>query len=283
MARHDALDESMPGVPAPRISSGPILLSSTTTSVARIGWRQLGWLAAAALGVGFAGYLYLFPYRQLTGTLETRSRELRQERSEGHEVAADRDRLKATVDKVEATERDKAAEAGKHREVLEAMAAQLKPPLQELGVKLTVADGKLLVSLAPDKAIDRNGIDVSGEGNAALKILAGAMKRNGTVARIKAPFGIAPAPKQLRSLFGTVGEVAAVRAARVMSALESAGVAPERLTIVGGAESPNANEAPKLPAHGGRRGRRAAMAAAAAAAAATGSSNERLDIEVEPG
>jgi len=182
MARHDALDESMPGVPAPRISSGPILLSSTTTSVARIGWRQLGWLAAAALGVGFAGYLYLFPYRQLTGTLETRSRELRQERSDGHEVAADRDRLKATVDKVEATERDKAADAGKHREVLEAMAAQLKPPLQELGVKLTVADGKLLVSLAPDKAIDRNGIDVSGEGNAALKILAGAMKRNGTSA-----------------------------------------------------------------------------------------------------
>lgn len=280
MARHDALDESMPGVPAPRVSSGPILLSSTTTTMARIGWRQLGWLAAAALGVGFAGYLYLFPYRQLTGTLETRSRELRQERSDGHEVAAERDRLKATVDKVEAAERDKTAEAGKHREVLEAMAAQLKPPLQELGVKLAVADGKLLVSLAPDKAIDRNGIDVSGEGIAALKILAGAMKRNGTVARIKAPFGTAPAPKQLRSLFGTVGEVAAVRAARVMSALESAGVAPEHLTIVGGAESENAKDAPKSPPpRGGRRNRRAAAAAAAAAA----SSTERLDIEVEPG
>ena len=166
--------------------------------------------------------------------------------------------------------------------MLEAMAAQLKPPLQELGVKLSVADGRLLVSLSPDKAIDRNGIDVSGEGNAALKILAGAMKRTGTVARIKAPFGAAPAPKQLRSLFATVGEVAAVRAARMLSALESAGVAPDRLTIVGESES-GAKEAPKPPpAHAGRRGRRAAAAAAAAAATA-GPSTERLDIEVEPG
>ncbi len=280
MARHDALDEPMAGVPAPRISSGPILLSSTT-SMSRIGWRQLGWLAVAAVGVGFAAYIYLFPYRQLTGTLESRSRELRQERSDGHEVAAVRDRLKTTVDKVEAAEHDKAVEAGKHREILEAMAAQLKPPLQELGVKLSVGDGRLLVSLAPDKAIDRNGIDVSGEGTAALKILAGAMKRNGTVARIKAPFGAAPAPKQLRSLFGTVGEVAAVRAARVMSALESAGVAPDHLTIVGEPEAA-AKDTPKAPPTRGRsRRQRAAMAAAAAATAS--SSNERLDIEVEPG
>jgi hypothetical protein len=282
MARHDALDEPMSGVPAPRISSGPILLSSTTT-VSRITWRQLGWLAIAAAGVGFAAYLYLFPYRQLTNALEGRSRELRQERSDGHELTADRDRLKAVVEKVEAADHEKAAEAAKHREVLEAMAAQLKPPLQELGVKLSIADGRMLVSLSPDKAIDRNGIDVSGEGNAALKILAGAMKRNGTAARIKAPFGAAPAPKQLRSLFATVGEVAAVRAARVLSALESAGVAPDHLTIVGETES-EAKEAPKPPPpRGGRRGRRAAMAAAAAAAAAAASSTERLDIEVGPG
>jgi hypothetical protein len=281
MARHDALDEPMAGVPAPRVSSGPILLTSTTT-MSRISWRQLGWLAAAAAGVGFAAYLYLFPYRQLTNALEGRSRELRQERSDGHELAADRDRLKATVDKVEAAEREKAAEAGKRREMLEAMAAQLKPPLQELGVKLSVADGRMLVSLSPDKAIDRNGIDVSGEGNAALKILAGVMKRTGTVARIKAPFGAAPAPKQLRSLFATVGEVAAVRAARMLSALESAGVAPDRLTIVGESEN-GAKEAPKPPpGRGGRRGRRAAAAAAAAAATAA-SSTERLDIEIEPG
>jgi len=281
MARHDALEEPMAGVPAPRVSSGPILLSSTTTLISRISWRRLGWLAIAAAGVGFAAYLYLFPYRQLTNALEGRSRELRQERSEGHELAADRDRLKATVDKVEAAEHDKAVEAGKHRELLEAMAAQLRPPLQELGVKLSIADGRMLVSLSPDKAIDRNGIDVSGEGNAALKILAGAMKRNGTVARIKAPFGTAPAPKQLRSLFATVGEVAAVRAARVLSALESAGVAPDHLTIVGETEGTE-KDAPKAPpARGSRRNRRAA--AAAAAAAAPGSSTDRLDIEVEPG
>jgi hypothetical protein len=109
------------------------------------------------------------------------------------------------------------------------------------------------------------------------------MKRNGTVARIKSPFGAAPAPKQLRSLFATVGEVAAVRAARVLSALEGAGVAPDRLTIVGESE-PAAKDAPKPPpVRGSRKGRRAAMAAAAAAAAAAASGNERLDIEVEPG
>ncbi len=283
MARHDALDEPMAGVPAPRVSSGPILLSPTATSAPRVGWRQVGWLAIAAAGVGFAGYLYLFPYRQLTGTLDGRSRELRQERSQAHEVAADRDRLKSTVDKVEADERAKAEEAGKHRETLEAMAAQLKPPLQELGVTLAMADGRLHVSLSADKAIDRNGIDVSGEGNAALKILAGAMKRNGTVGRIKARFGIAPAPKQLRSLFGTVGEVSAVRAARVMSALENAGVAPDHLTIVG--ESDPGKETPKVPpSRGGSRRRRAAAAAAAAAAASSQVQvNDRLDIEVEPG
>jgi hypothetical protein len=279
MARHDALDEPMAGVPAPRLSSGPILLSPTTTSAPRVGWKQLGWLAVAAVGVGFAGYLYLFPYRQLTGTLEGQSRELRQERSQAQEVAADRDRLKTTVDKVEADEHAKTELAGKHRETLEAMAAQLKPPLQELGVTLAVSDGRLHVSLSPDKAIDRTGIDVSGEGSAALKILAGSMKRNGTVARIKARFSSAPAPKQLRSLFGTVGEVSAVRAARVMSALENAGVAPDHLTIVG--DNDSGKETPKAPpTRAGRRGRRAAAAAAAAAAA---SSSDRLDIEVEPG
>ena len=163
------------------------------------------------------------------------------------------------------------------------MAAQLKPPLQELGVKLSIADGRMLVSLSPDKAIDRNGIDVSGEGNAALKILAGAMKRNGTVARIKAPFGAAPAPKQLRSLFGTVGEVAAVRAARVMSALESAGVAPDHLTIVGESEIGGEGRAqaaagPRWPPQPARRGR-----GRGSSRSSGGSSSERLDIEVEPG
>ena len=285
MARHDALDDSMAGVPAPRASSGPLLLSpssaTTAATIPRVGWKQLGWLAIAALGVGFGGYLYLVPYRQLAGTLDSRSHELRQERAQGQELTADRDRLKTSVDTFEASEREKAAQGAKNREMLEALAAQLKPPLQELGATVTLGEGRLRISLAPDKAIDKNGIDVSGEGNAVLKILAGAMKRSGGVAHIKAKFGTSPAPKQLRSLFGTVGEVSAVRAARVMSALEGAGLPPERLTIVGQADA--STDAPKPVVRGGGSRRKRAAAAAAAAAAAGAGMGERLDIEVEPG
>jgi hypothetical protein len=82
---------------------------------------------------------------------------------------------------------------------------------------------------------------------------------------IKARFGTAPAPKQLRSLFSTVGEVSAVRAARVMSFLQSAGVSPERLSIVGEAEK----DKPKPPSSGKSK-------------KLSGGGAERLDIEVEP-
>jgi len=278
MARHDALDDSMAGVPGPRVSSGPVLLSPPHAISARPGWKQLGWLAIAAAGVGFAGYLYLVPYRQLAGGLELRSRELRQERTEGHELLADRDRLKGSVDKFEASAQEKAAAGAKQREALEALAAQIRPPLQELGATVEMGEGRVKISLSPDKAIDKNGIDVSGEGNAVLKILAGAMKRSGGVAHIKAKFGTAPAPKQLRSLFGTVGEVSAVRAARVMSALEGAGLPPERLSIVGEVGTEKETPSKPIPRGAGRRKR-----AAAAAAAAASTMGERLDIEVEPG
>jgi hypothetical protein len=277
MARHDAFDDPLAGLPAPR---GPTVPFSPAPPLPPPGataggsWKQLLWFTVAAAGLGFAGYLYLVPYRQLTGALENRSHELQQEQADGKEAAAERDLLKTSVDKFEADEKGRAAAAAKGRQMIEALAAQLKPPLEELGASVAVAEGRLRISLAPQKAIDKNGIDVSGEGNAVLKILAGAMKRSGATARIKAKFGTGPAPKQLRSLFGTVGEVSAVRAARVMSALEGAGLAPDRLTIVGAAESP-ANE-PAKPMPRGRRRR----AAAAAAAASIG---ERLDIEVEPG
>ena len=242
-------------------------------------WKNLIWGAVAAAGVGFAGYVYLMPYRQMTGALETRSRALSQQHEEGQQLASERDQLKTSVDKFEATEKERTDKAAKGRQELEAIATQLKPSLQELGAAVSTNNGRLLVSLSPEKAVDRNGIDVSGDGSAALKILAGAIKRTGAKVHIKARFGSGPAPKQLRSLFGTTGEVAAVRAARVMSALEGAGLSPERLTIVGAPEAPK--EPPKPPPRVmGRRGRRAAAAAAAAAAAG---GEDRLEIEVEPG
>jgi hypothetical protein len=222
------------------------------------------------------------PYRQMNDTLESRARELTQERQEGQKLSSERDELKTAVDKIEATEKERAEKAAKGQKDLAAMAEQLKPPLQALGASIATDDhGHLLVSLAPAKAVDKNGIDVSSEGIAVLKILAGAIKRNGGTARIKARFGSGPAPKQLRSLFGTTGEVAVVRAARVMSALESAGLPPERLSIVGEAADSQEEAAPKVLPRSMSRRRRAAAAAAAAAAA--GTMDDRLDIEVEPG
>ena len=257
-------------------------------------WKQLLWFAVAAAGLGFALYLYVVPYRQLTGVLEVRSRELREERSNHQEAAAERERLKSSVDTFEASEKARSAGSTKGNEVVDALVAQLKPPLEELGAAVAGGGGRLRVSLAPEKAIDKNGIDVSGDGNAVLKILAGALKKTGGTVRIKAKFGTAPAPKQLRTLFGTVGEVSAVRAARVMSVLEGAGLAPERLSIVGESESASdaqgaaaAAKAAKLAGAGGskanRRRRAAAAAAAAASASASAAVGDRLDIEVEPG
>ena len=279
MARHDLLDDSLSG---PHASSGLVAPLAPvppppvfSPSVAR--WKNLLWLSIAAVGVGFAGYLYLMPYRQLTGTLEARSRELHQEREEGHQLATERDELKSSVDKFQASQKDRTEKVAKGQQEIEAMAAQLKPALQALGAAISTDHGRMLVSLAPEKSIDKNGIDVSSEGAAVLKILAGAIKRTSAQVHIRARFGSGPAPKQLRSLFGTTGEVSAVRAARVMSALEGAGLAPDRLTIVGAPES--LTEAPKpLPRASSRRRR-----AAAAAAAATAVGEDRLDIEVEPG
>ena len=83
--------------------------------------------------------------------------------------------------------------------------------------------------------------------------------------RIRARSSSAPPPKELRSLFRTAGEMNAVRAARVMSSLQSAGVQPARVTIVGDAADKSAPRAPPRGKKGGapprRRSRRARVRA----------------------
>jgi outer membrane protein OmpA-like peptidoglycan-associated protein len=260
MARYDAFDNPMAGVQTAQRSGG--------------GWRQLFWFMVAFTGLGFAGYVYVVPYRQMAGALETKSRELNDLRSGGQELSAERDRLKASIGKHETAEKEKAAQTAKRKADLDAMAAQLKTALEGLGVALTSDGQRLTVSLPSDTAVDKNGIDVSEQGTAALKILAGAAKKGDATLRIKARFGSAPAPKQLRSLFGTVGEVSAVRAARVMSVLQGAGLAPERLVIVGEGESKGG---------GTKGGARAAAAKSKKGPGPAAPSADRLDIEVEPG
>src|SRR5262249_38141803 len=118
----------------------------------------------------------------------------------------------------------------------------------------------LAISFPAPKVIDPNGIDVSEGGLAALKIVAGSVKAASGRVRIKARASAAPPPKELKGLFHTAGEMHAVRAARVMGAVEAAGVPPENVSIVG--------QADKGAAHA--RGKKAAAAP------------DRVELEVEP-
>ena len=125
----------------------------------------------------------------------------------------------------------------------------------------------LSVSFPAAKMIDANGIDVSDGGMAAVKILAEAAKKESAKVRIRARSSSAPPPKELRSLFRTAGEMNAVRAARVMSSLQGAGVPPARITIVGDVADKSAPRA----GHAARRARRRS-----AQIASSSSSNRRV-------
>jgi hypothetical protein len=223
------------------------------------GWKAMFWFAVAAAGVGFAGYVFLFPYQQMQSTLGTRNAELGAERSSASETIAERDKLKAALAKFNDAEKDKASADNKRKADVDALITQLRPSLEELGASVAVEDGSLEVSFPAAKMIDTNGIDVSEGGLAALKIFAGSLKKVGAKARILARASSAPPPKELKSLFHSAGELHAVRAARMLSALEDAGLPPASVSIAGqGEKSARA------------RGKKPAGAA------------DRLDIQVEP-
>jgi hypothetical protein len=224
--------------------------------------------ALAAAGLGFAGYVFLAPYQKMKSALATRSAELGEQRAASDELTADRDRLKAQVATYSAADDARATVESKHKNqiaVVAAQLAQLLPVLDPLGANVVSSGPTLTVSFDVAKMIDRNGIDVSQGGLAALQIVSGAVKKGGARVQIKVRASAAPPPRELKSLFRTAGEMHAVRAARIMSALENAGLAPEQVSIVGAGAAPA-----DKPARG--RGKKAAA-----------SPPERLDIEVEPG
>ena len=99
-----------------------------------------------------------------------------------------------------------AAEA-KQKTAADALALALKTGLEELGATVTADGRKLRVSFPVGKVIDANGMDVSETGQAALKILAGAAKKESAKVRVVARTSSAPPPKELRSLFHTAGEM----------------------------------------------------------------------------
>ena len=228
------------------------------------GWKQLFWFAVAFTGLGFAGYVYLIPYQKMQHAVWTRQAELTSERAAAEEATAERDKLKTTLEKYTGADKDKAAVETKKKTAVDALALALKTGLEELGASVTTDGPKVRVSFPVPKVIDANGMDVSETGQAALKILAGAAKKEDAKVRVVARTSSAPPPKELRSLFHTAGEMRAVRAARVMSALEDAGLPPTQLTIVGESDKPGPR------AHG--KGKKAAAAPPA----------DQLDLQVEP-
>jgi hypothetical protein len=223
------------------------------------GWKAMFWFAVASAGVGFAGYVFLVPYQKMQSVLGTRTAELGAERATVLETTAERDKLKAALAKYTDSEKEKASVDSKRKAEEDNLIAQLRPSLEELGASVVAEEGTLVVSFPSAKVIDTNGIDVSEAGVAALKILAGGVKKAGAKARVMARASAAAPPRELKTLFHSAGELHAVRAARVLSVLEDAGLAPASVSIVGESEK---------SARG--RGKKAAPVA------------DRLDIQVEP-
>src|SRR6476619_4072226 len=174
----------------------PMAVSSSGGS-----WKSLFYFLLAAAGVGFAGYVYVVPYSKM-------------EKAVGGNQSAIADERRA-------------AETAKAERVT------LKPGLDPLGATLMAEPDALSISFPAAKMIDANGIDVSDGGMAAVKIVAETAKHENAKVRIRARSSAAAPPKELRGLFRTAGEMNAVRAARMMSSLEHAGVAPARITIIG--------------------------------------------------
>ena len=226
-------------------------------------WKSLFWIALGAAGVGFAGYVYLVPYQKMQSRVGSHQSELAAEHGTATSAVAERERLKADLARMTAAEQEKQDQESKRKATIDALASGLKPGLEALGATITVDPDTVLVSFSAAKLIDRNGIDVSDNGVTMLKILAGAARKEGATIRVRARASAAPPPRELRALFHTAGEMNAVRAARIMSSLENAGLAPTRVGIVG---------QPGLPVTRTPRGRRAPPAPG----------TDRVELELQP-
>jgi len=216
-----------------------------------------------AAGLGFGAYVYVVPYSKMERAVGGNQSAIADERRAAEAAIAEREKLKADVEKYKAAAAEKKSSDDKHRGTIDAMATSLKPGLEALGATLAPTDGALGISFPSAKLIDANGIDVSDGGMAAIKIIGEAAKRESAKIRIRARSSAAAPPKELRSLFRTAGEMNAVRAARVMSSLEHAGVAPARITIIGDVEKGGAARAPR-----GKKG--------------GASPSDRVELEIEP-
>jgi hypothetical protein len=231
-------------------------------------WRSLFWFMVGMAGAGFAGYVYLIPYQKALHAIGNRQFELSAERGATESATSEKEKLKSDLAKFTAAEKERSATEARQRAAIDALTGELKPALEGMGATVGTEGGAVQVRFVADKLIDANGIDVSDGGVAALKILAGAVKKEGAKVRVRARSSSAPPPKDLRSLFRTAGEMNAVRAARVMSALEGAGLAPSQVTIFGDVADKSGGGAASRPGRGKKGG--------------AGGPPEHVEIEIVP-
>jgi hypothetical protein len=247
---------------APRMAryafDDPMAVSSSGGS-----WKSLFYFLLMAAGLGFGAYVYVVPYSKMERAVGNNQSAVADERRAAESAVAERDKLKADVEKYKAAAAEKSATEAKAKTTLDALSGTLKPGLEALGGTLTTSAEAVGISFPSNKLIDANGIDVSDGGMAAIKIIGETAKKDNAKIRIRARSSAAAPPRELRSLFRTAGEMNAVRAARVMSSLEHAGVAPAKITIIGDVEKGQPRAA---------RGRKGA--------AAPGS--DRVELEIEP-
>jgi outer membrane protein OmpA-like peptidoglycan-associated protein len=214
----------------------------------------------AAVGVGFAGYVYLGPYLKLTKVVRAQAAELTEERGSSEQMIAERDKLKVALDQHTGSEREKVSAASKQSASIQDYAAELKTALAAAGADVAVEDGRLRVALPAKSLFDQPfSTVISGQGDAALKVIASALKKTGMRGRVHASLIQSPPPRELAQ-FKNIGEFEMLRAARVMLLLVSSGVAADRVMVAG--EGGGATAAPK-------KGRPAALP-------------DRVDIDLEP-
>ena len=129
--------------------SDPFSAAPPAVQIRRVGgWKGLVGLMVAAVGVGFAGYVYMSPYQKVSKALQERTAELSKARGSTDDLSSERDRLKAEMDKRQAAEQDKAAGDSKRHELLASLAAELKTALSGAGAAVTADDAHVVVSFA---------------------------------------------------------------------------------------------------------------------------------------
>lgn len=214
--------------------SDPFSAASPSVQIRRVGaWKGLAGLMVAAVGIGFAGYVYMSPYQKATRALQERTAELSKARGSTDDLSSERDRLKAEMEKRQAAEQQKVAGESKRHETLSSLGAELKTALGGAGAAVAADDARLTISFAIPSLFEQpTSVAISPQGETALRVVVAAVKKAGGRARVKARLIPSPPPRELGQ-FKNIGEFEMLRAARVMLVLAANGVPADHLGVAG--------------------------------------------------